>query len=188
MSILKRQVNSTSDFASIFIVMTHNPFVNFKLIHFLLWIKESHQRLNFETFECSVFLQVLHHSSVSCKITPLYFFRSIIIQFVQKKSIEVFFNCYLAAPRPTLGHSQGGNLTNSMLITACYLYQPKVYRESRSKVGSLTPAERLAGFESGKFFRFLSVPVKIRQIPPVNLETTSHFLLKFCIIIHCHYT
>ena len=29
-----------------------------------------------------------------------------------------FFNCYLAAPRPTLGHSQGGSLTNPMLITA----------------------------------------------------------------------
>ena len=29
-----------------------------------------------------------------------------------------FFNCYLAAPRPTLGHSQGDSLTNSMLFTA----------------------------------------------------------------------
>ena len=26
-------------------------------------------------------------------------------------------NCYLAAPRPTLGHSQGDSLTNPMLIT-----------------------------------------------------------------------
>ena len=29
-----------------------------------------------------------------------------------------FFNCYLADPRPTLGHSQGDSLTNPMLITA----------------------------------------------------------------------
>ena len=29
-----------------------------------------------------------------------------------------FFNCYLADPRPTLGHSQGDSLTNQMLITA----------------------------------------------------------------------
>ena len=28
-----------------------------------------------------------------------------------------FFNCYLAAPQPMLGHSQGGNLTNPILIT-----------------------------------------------------------------------
>ena len=40
-------------FASFFIVMTHNSPVNFKLINFLLWIKGSHQSLNFETFECS---------------------------------------------------------------------------------------------------------------------------------------
>ena len=29
-----------------------------------------------------------------------------------------FFNCYLAVPQPTSGHSQGDSLTNSMLITA----------------------------------------------------------------------
>ena len=55
----------------------------------LLWAKWSHQRPNFESFKCSgenlsifscyfpnhmsVFLQILHHSSESWKITPLYF-------------------------------------------------------------------------------------------------------------------
>ena len=93
MSILKWQVNSSSNFASFFIVMTHNSSVNFNLILFLLWIKRSHQSPNFETFKCSgenlsysschfpnyksVFLKVLHHTSVSWKITLLYFFRSI---------------------------------------------------------------------------------------------------------------
>ena len=64
-------------------------YISFKLIHFQLWTKESHQSPNFETFKCSgenlpysschfpnhksVFLQILHHSSVSWKITPLYF-------------------------------------------------------------------------------------------------------------------
>ena len=81
MSILKRQVNSSSTFASFFIAMTHNFYVNFKLKHFLLWIKRSHQSPNFETFKSSgenllyfschfpnhklVFIQILHHSSVS---------------------------------------------------------------------------------------------------------------------------
>ena len=32
--------------------MTHNSSANFKLIHFLLWIKVSHQIPNFEVFEC----------------------------------------------------------------------------------------------------------------------------------------
>ena len=39
-------------YTSFFIVMTRNS-VNFKLIHFLLWIKGSHQSPNFETFEFS---------------------------------------------------------------------------------------------------------------------------------------
>ena len=63
-----------------FIVMTHSSAVNFKLIHFLLWTKGSHESPNFDTFECSVenlpnsscnfpnrksvFLQILHHFSV----------------------------------------------------------------------------------------------------------------------------
>ena len=60
----------------------------------------------FETFECSgqnssnsschfpnnrlVFLQILHHSSVSWKITPLYFYRSNIIYFAQKENFWDF--------------------------------------------------------------------------------------------------
>ena len=85
MSILKRQVNSSSNFTSFFIVMTHNFSVNFKLIHFLLWIKGSHQSQTFKIFQVlwwkcsschfpnhkSVFLQIFHHSSVPWKITPL---------------------------------------------------------------------------------------------------------------------
>ena len=34
------------------------------------------------------------------------------------RRVKKFFNCYLAAPRLTLGHSQGDSLTNPMLITA----------------------------------------------------------------------
>ena len=37
----------------------------------------------------SVFLQILHDSSVSWKITPLYFFRSNVIYFAQKKPTKV---------------------------------------------------------------------------------------------------
>ena len=94
MSILKWQVNSSSNFVSFFIFMTHNSSVDFKFIVFLLWIKGSHQNPSFETFNCSgenllyschfpnhksVFLQILHYPSVSWKIIPLYIFRSNII-------------------------------------------------------------------------------------------------------------
>ena len=91
-------------FTSFFILMTHNSFVNFKIMHFLLWITGSHQSPNFETFECSsenlpnyclfpnhksVFLQILHHSSVSYKINRLNFFSSNNIYFTQKEPSNV---------------------------------------------------------------------------------------------------
>ena len=66
----------------------------------------------------------------------------------------VFFNYYLAAPRPTSGHYRGDSLTHPMLITAFVHVRPEGHREPRSEVGSLSPAERLAGFEPGTF-RFL---------------------------------
>ena len=53
LSILKQEVNSSSNFASFFIVMTHNSSVNFKLLLFILWIKEYHHSPNFVTFKCS---------------------------------------------------------------------------------------------------------------------------------------
>ena len=98
-SILK-QVSSSSSFVPFFIVMTHNSSVSFKLIH-----QGSHQSSNFDTFESSgenllnsschfpsnksVFLQILHHSSMSWKITPLYFFSSNNIYFAQKEPIKM---------------------------------------------------------------------------------------------------
>ena len=92
MSILKRQVNSYSDFLSIFSIITHNLSVNFKLMYFLLWAKGSYQSPNFYTSKCfgenlpnsscnfpshkPAFLQILHDSTVSWKITDLYFLMS----------------------------------------------------------------------------------------------------------------
>ena len=92
MLIFKWQANSSSNLASFFIVTWHNFSVNFKHIHFLLWTKGSCQNPNFDTFKCSdqnlpnfschfsnqksVFLQILHKSSVSWKITHLYCFSS----------------------------------------------------------------------------------------------------------------
>ena len=43
-----------------------------------------------------------------------------------KLFVEFFFNCYLAAPRPTLGHYQGDSLNHSMLITAFCIFELKV--------------------------------------------------------------
>ena len=42
-----------------------------------------------------------------------------------KKFFFFFFNCYLAVPQPTLGHSQGDGLTNPMLIIAYIHIRPE---------------------------------------------------------------
>ena len=89
MSVLKQQVNSSSDFSSFVFVITYNSTVNFKLMHFLLWTKRSHENTNFDIFKCSdenllnfschfwkhksVFLQMLHQYSVPSSKTLLYF-------------------------------------------------------------------------------------------------------------------
>ena len=97
--------NSSSNFASFFSVITHSSSVIYQLMHFHGWTKWSHQSPNFVTSKCSgdhlsnsschspnhksVFLQILHDSSVSWTITSLYFFRSNVIYFAQKGSIKV---------------------------------------------------------------------------------------------------
>ena len=65
-----------------------------------------------------------------------------------------FFNFYLTVPLPTLSHSHGDSLTDLMLITAFVRVWPEGDRELPNEVGSLSPAERLVGFEPGTF-RFL---------------------------------
>ena len=50
MSILNWQVSFSSNFVSLFFAMTQNSSVNPKLIHFLLWIRRSHQSPNYFWF------------------------------------------------------------------------------------------------------------------------------------------
>ena len=59
---------------------------------------------------------------------------------------HTLFNCYLAAPWLTLGHSQEESLTNPMLITVFFNYF-----DPCNEVGFLSPAERLAEFEPVTF-------------------------------------
>ena len=54
----------------------------------------------------------------------------------------------MAAPLPTLGRGQPHPLD----VNHCVLYfRPEGHEEPRSDVGSLSPAERLVGFEPGTF-------------------------------------
>ena len=65
----------------------------------------------------------------------------------------IFFNCYLAVPRPILGYYRADNLTQPMLITTFFHCRLDGRREPRSGVESLGPTERLVGFEQ-ETFRF----------------------------------
>ena len=166
MSILKWQVSSSSIFVSFFIVMNHNSFVNYKLIHFLLWTKRSHQSSNFDTFESSgenlqnsscdfrsnksVFLQILHYPSVPWKITPLYFFSSSKIYFAQKEPIKVkifeTFEC------------SGQNLSNSLCQFWNYKSIPLQILHPSSVLWKITS---LYFFSSNKIYFAQKEPIKM---------------------------
>ena len=101
------------NFASFFIVITHKSSVNFKLKHFLLWTKGSHQSPNFDTLKWSgenlsnspchfpnhksVLLQILHHSLLSWKITLLYFLGQTLNTLHNKNQWECKFLILLSA-------------------------------------------------------------------------------------------
>ena len=203
MSVLKWQVNSSSNFALFFIAMTHNSSANFKVIPFLLWTKGSHQSPNFDTFKWSgenlpnspchfpnhkwVFLQILYHSSVSWKITPLYFFYLNNIYFVQKMPIKVnIFETFKCSSQNMSNSSC--QFWNDKLIPLQILYHS-------SLTWKMTP---LYFFSSNNicfvqkepikvtFLRLSSAQVKICQIPNVNFKTTNRCLSKFCITFQCH--
>ena len=47
----------------------------------------------------------------------------------------IFFNCYLAAPRPTFGHFRGDSLTLPMFITPFLYFRPGVTRSLVTRLG-----------------------------------------------------
>ena len=103
--VFKPEAGFPLNFASQFSFMTYNPSKLFQLKHHKLWKKTAHQCSNFQTFESSNessptstcyfwkykfrVYPILYHSSLSLKISPLYFFSSNLIYFRQKEPIEV---------------------------------------------------------------------------------------------------
>ena len=88
-----------------------------------------------------------------------------------------FFNCYLAAPLPALGHYRGDSLTHPMLITVFYILDPKVstrtfHGEPHNVVGSLSPTKCLARFELGTF-QFLLQRLNPLGHSPLNRMVTT---------------
>ena len=134
----------------------------------------------------SIPLQILYPSSVSWKIIPLYFFSSNNIHFAQKEPIKVkIFETFECSSQ---------NLPNWLCqfwndksIPLQILYPSLVSRKITSMyflartIYTLLKRSPL----KWKFLILSSAQVKICQILYVNFETTSQFLFKFCVILHC---
>ena len=157
----------------------------------------------FETFECSgqilsnflrqfwngksISLQILYRSSVSWKITPLYFFSSKNIYFAQKEHIKMkIFETF---------KSSGQNPSN----ISCQFWNdkpiPLQILHHYSLSWHITPLWILSSyiFYSGlkdpikvPILRLSSALVKIYHIPHVIFQTTSQLFFKFCITRRCH--
>ena len=59
--------------------------------------------------------------------------------------VLIFLNRYLAAPWPNLGYYWGDSLTHPMLITAFYIFDPKVTGSFVTRFESLSSADGLVG-------------------------------------------
>ena len=197
-SILKRQVSSSSVFVSFSIVMTDNFSVNFTVIQVLLWAKGSHQSSNFDTFECSgenlpnsschfpsnksVFLQILHHSSMSWEITPLYFLAQTIYTLLKRSPLKWKFLRLSSAQVKICQIPYATFETTSRFLSKFYIPLQFYKRLFLCTFLAWTICTLLKRSPlKRKCLKLSSAQVKICQIPCVNFETTSRFLSKFCI-------
>ena len=134
------------------------------------WIEKYDPFFNLQNVNISQLVKTSGYQSISQFLDPKqrkFFFCwcSISMCHVLTNCIYVkfyFFNCYLAAPRPTLGHFWGDNLTHPMLITAFLHFRAEGHREPCNEFGSLSQAELLVLFEPGTF-RFL-----LRRLNPLG--------------------
>ena len=188
---LKAHVNFLSNFASFFIVMTHNSSVNFKLIYFLIWIKGFHQNPNFETIKCSGD-NLPKSSYVILQTTSQFFF-----QFCTTPQYHEIWllSTFLAQTLCTLVKSLRSKCLR-LLSTHVKIYQihevfwkdmsiPFQILHHSSLSWHITLLENLSShifyFRLKDSFRtpilrLLSALVKICQIPYVIFQTTSQFL------------
>ena len=204
MSILKRQVDSSPSFASLFSFMKDYSSVLFSSNNIYFAQKEPIKVEIFETFECSgqillnslcqfsndrsIPLQILYLSSVSWKIIPLYFFSSKNIYFAQKKPSKM----KIFEASKCSGHILSNGLwqfSNDKSIPLQILYLSSfswkitpLYFFLAKTIHSLLIMSPL----KWKSLRLSSPQVKICQIRCANIETVSRFLPKFCIPLQFH--
>ena len=203
MSVLKWKVISSSNFALFFIVMIHNSSVNFKVIPFPVWTKGSHQSSNFDTVKCSgenlpnfsclfsnhwsLFLQNLHNSSVSRKITPLYFWRSNNIYFGHKEPIKKNKFLDFSSARVKFCEVHVNFKTTSQLpLNFCIILH---CHDTYNSSVNLKLIHFILWTKASYQIPILilsSALVKICKIPHDIFQATSQFFFKFCITLQWH--
>ena len=122
----------------------------------------------------SLFLQILHHSSVSWKITPLYFFSS--KKYIEFRVLRWKFVKFLMPilKRQVICSSNFAPFFIVMTHNSSVNFQ-LIYFLLWIK----------GSYQSPNFDTFQSL-VKIRHIPHVIFQTTSQFFFKLCITLQCH--
>ena len=162
--------------------MAHNSFASFRLIHFLLWTKASHQSFSLTLASALVkicqiphvifqatrqIFQILHYFSMSWKTPPLYLFSSNNVCFAQKDAIKV--KCFETF------ECSGQNLSNSLSQFSSDNWFPLHILRHSSLSWQITPLSILSSY----FFNFgLKDPIKI------SILRFSSALVKNCHIRH----
>ena len=172
--------------------------INFKLIYSLLSIKESHQSPSFETSGCSgknlpncscyfpnhksVFLQILHHSLVSWKITPQALYTLVKSSLLKCKFLRLSSDRVKIRQIPYVNFESTSQflfrffiILQCQHITPLYIFSLCIFyfvQKDPMKISMVTLS---------------SVLVKICQIPQVIFQTINRFFFfKFCLTLQCH--
>ena len=172
--------------------------INFKLIYSLLSIKESHQSPSFETFGCSgknlpncscyfpnhksVFLQILHHSLVSWKITPQALYTLVKSSLLKCKFLRLSSDRVKIRQIPYVNFESTSQflfrffiILQCQHITPLYIFSLCIFyfvQKDPMKISMVTLS---------------NVLVKICQIPQVIFQIINRFFFfKFCLTLQCH--
>ena len=185
MSVLNWPINLWSNFTSFFIVMIHKSPVNFKLIHFLLWIKGHNKSPTFQTFKGTL-VKICKIAHVIFRSTSQFSFKfSINLECHQTNINANYWDFWVMESKMV-----------KFLISV--LNWPVIFCSNFASFFIFMTHKSPVNFElihfllwikgsnkSPNFLTFKCVLVKICQIPYVIFESTSHFSFKLWINIQC---
>ena len=125
----------------------------------------------------SVYIFITRWSCIFVKVLNLRCVNKDIVILTTWSTCIYFFNCYLAAPGPNSGHYRGDSFNHPMLITAFYIFDPRV-------IGSLV-AERLVRIVPATFRFWLQrlnplghIRIWIIYIKILKKNVVAHVFLK----------